>query len=339
MASFFICYNKHNNNNSMKGNMDEENKKPEIEDQAPVSTPPKKQGGKILAIAIIAMLVGAAGASAVFVGLNGGFDFSKKSSSQTSDNKSENKGDENKDGEDEKESEEVEISDATLKATIIKKANVVFRSQESEDTLKSPSIFDDFSKYENPSKETKSRIILAFFDGKDTISSKDIPSKYMNDYLKQYYAENPSDTIPAIKIDDKVKNYYKSLFGDEMTEFPDNAANNNYFNTCGMVYIPELNTYSVIAVGCGGAISVWPIAYQYKVTTKGDKAYAYFAIGLHNSDENKIYGYFDKKDTVLVSNVEKITSENYKQIPHYRAVFEKQSDGNYIYKTAERVND
>ena len=140
---------------------------------------------------------------------------------------------------------------------------------------------------------------------------------------------------------------HKKLFGSEIDTSVSAISFASSILDC-VVYVPSLKT--LFSGLCGGGL-VMNESYTYinDVVFDGDKVYTYFnfiksdyvlgdwssanydnLICSDNFENKKIgncYHYFGTG----------ITDYTYKELQNYRLVFEKDADGNYIYKTIEKV--
>ncbi len=304
--------------------------------------PKKKQGGKIAIIALLCLLVGAAGASAVFVGLNGGLDFSKKTSSNSGGDSGNNT---EKPDQPEGPTEETEISDKELESIVAARTNRVMAGRNT-DEKSIDVIFDTkLSTYKEATKETKSRIALAWFyyHSIGDIPIDEIPDSVMSKQTKEQALKSGIVTRPGFKVDYAVKSYYKELFGEDMTVFPDEIEDSYILidlRSCGLTYAASIESYVNTSLGCGGTGIQRPVIYHYKYTERGDETYAYIATGNINMETKKWTSLFEDDDVKIegVSGSE-ITKDNYSKFPHYKVSFKKNKYGNYIYQTIEKVED
>ena len=148
----------------------------------------------------------------------------------------------------------------------------------------------------------------------------------------------------------KLQEAYKKLFGEELDLTAKAISLSVSYISCP-TYFPELK--AVVDGMCGGGMGLnEQYTYVNDVVLDGDKIYSYFnfidsdyAYGdwlsesVNTIDSAICYDNFDKQPTAdcWIYFDTGITSNTYKKLHNYRLVFEKNADGNYIYKTAEKV--
>lgn len=147
----------------------------------------------------------------------------------------------------------------------------------------------------------------------------------------------------------EIQKAYKKLFGTEMDTSAKAITIRGAIYDC-QVYLPS--TKDLYEGLCGGATALLEnYSYINNVTLDGDKAYVYFNFinseyghghymdNVKRTEDLVCYDNFDHK---RVTDCEKyfgigINDKNYQNLQNYRLVFEKDTDGNYIYKTAEKI--
>ena len=183
-------------------------------------------------------------------------------------------------------------------------------------------------------------------DDSQRVKINDLPDSVAN---KKTLAEQAGGdySLSSMKVTDDMKKEYKNIFGEELTMVKEVDASAT--TGCTFTYVPELNSYVALLLGCGGSTDHWPMSYQVKYTKQGEKAYVYIALG--QADSSATDYLYMRSDTSMNSGIVesfdnwdsfsayKIDASNYTKYTLYRAVFEKNDDGNYIYKTFEKVNE
>lgn len=313
-------------------------------ESAPVMQPvvapvkPKKQGGKILAIVIISIIFGALATSAVFVTL-GAFKGDKKSNNGSSSTAAE--------------TQDGEIKDAKLIAELTYKTNRILGNNPSVEQTVLLNSYGQIAPYQNLSDKDKVMIVLA---AKDYNNLREVPVSELPDSFemkKSHFVRNGIDTASVIDVDEKLESDYQMLFGDSDPVWVNQT--NGSTNGCPRFnYVPE-KKYYVFSGQCGG---VYPWAYyssQYKYTREGDKAYVYLKpVSVYHAmaegQLNTVYSGFGKEaskvglpqetmDNIADGNDYLISQNISSFTKKYRAVYEKDSNGNYAYKTIEEVKE
>lgn len=302
---------------------------------------PKKQGGKTVIIAIIALLIGAAAASTVFICLNGGFDFSKKEAGNTSEQKKDEK----------KKDAEATITDEKTIKELAEKTNIVLARGYDKTSDKAIITWDfnyKFDSFNDLKKSEKMGDIVRLFayDNQDVQSmTKTQLSSLTNseiEVLKKYadWTGRTTDGLESafvvFKNDAEVKKKYQYVFGETLSEMPEKADGSSV--VCGnYVYLPSLDVF-VAGNGCGdlGAAKLQFKQLDYKQTD--NQAFVYFIADVLTSeygDEDVAHYAGLSKKNKISNDVEAFSNES--AYVKYRAVFDKQDDGNYAYKTIEEV--
>lgn len=303
---------------------------------------PKKQGGKILITAIVALLVGAAIASAIFITIN---NLNKNGGAA-------NSGDAKKGT----------TLDARLTAELAYKTNrIIANTPSAGRSVRDVDTTGQFDDYVNLSNQMRADIVVGsrmyVSEEGEEIDTANLSDSYKD---KKWRINNGFKKSFIVRIDDKVKSDYKYLFGEEFTNFPETVSS-DYVTGCPATYVSD-GPYYVASVQCGGATDIIHSLYQYKYELDGDKAYVYFAMmaesGFSNerhtfnsgfiSEGKLVSGLTDDQKYSLQEQgvgyqVYDIKTDSYipvkDKVQHYRAVFEKGSDGDFYYKTLEKVND
>ena len=181
------------------------------------------------------------------------------------------------------------------------------------------------------------------------------------------YCSNTLDTTTCSSVDwmqatseDEAAAVYASLFGEKPTSFESPTS------ICGTLsHDAEYHIYYTNMAGCGGGDGPIHQAYIEQYMATNSKAYIYIHIAsvnvydgdnvpvyktfigladIHNSetdqaitpDESLVYSRLGSGGVGMV--IPKIIdSENYTQFQQYRFVFEKDDDGNYFFKTVEKL--
>ncbi len=296
-----------------------------------------KQGGKILATAIIALLVGGAIASAIFLTIN-------NLNGQKSDTGKEiaNNG---------------VVLDARLTAELAYKTNrILAHRPSSERGLYDIDTTGEFQDYANLSNQMRADAVIRGYESEE-IDSKDLPDSYDG---KKFRVENGFKKSYIIRVNEKVKSDYKYLFGKEFTVFPKSVPH-DYVSGCPADYLSD-ESYYVMGIQCGGTTTTSYSTYQYKYELDGDKAYVYLAVMAEGDDdagERAFYSGFEPDSKIITGltadqkmrmegrgvgeEIYDVKTDSFvtmvSKVQHYRAVFEKGSDGDFYYKTLEKVND
>jgi hypothetical protein len=325
--------------------------------------PAKKKGGKTALIAIIALLVGGAIASGVFVAIK--FLNNDPKNNQTA-NCDKNTIDNIeiepiKDDDGNNVPDKGIILDARLTAELAYKTNRILANTPSSERAVTMDTTGDFKDYQNLSDQMRADIILgnktnpvARLDGGKEMNVSDLPDSFKD---KSALIKDGFKKVDIIEIDNMVKSEYKYLFDKEFTNFPDTITSDFSTDSCGATYSKD-GGYYVIFSQCGGGTSIGHSSYQYKYELDGDKAYVYLAIMSTNMNDESVYsGFYEEKKALNLSADNKkdfayygaggeyynaATGKSeliYKKLQHYRAVFEKGSDNDFYYKTLEKVND
>ncbi len=321
---------------------------------------PNKQGGKILATAVIALIIGGAIASAIFIAIN---NLNKGSEvSNCDENKQEKISIEPAKDESGKEiAGKGIILDARLTAELAYKTNRVIANVPSSEKSPRVDTTGNFSDYASLSDDMRASIVLSgkLLDNEvvEEIDTAKLPDSFSE---KQSLIENGFKKSRIVRISSAIKDEYRYLFGKEFTHFADNVTSDFNTQSCPASYVSDA-AYYVLAAQCGGMSTVRHYIYQYKYELDNDKAYVYFGMMAEDWSDNipSFYSGF-RNDDKLVSGLTKEQGESLQgqgvgyeiydrttgtyinmlgKVQHYRAVFEKGSDGDFYYKTLEKVND
>ena len=145
-----------------------------------------------------------------------------------------------------------------------------------------------------------------------------------------------------------IQKAYKKLFGEEMDTSVKTITFSDSIVDCS-VYLPSTkNLYRGL---CGGGMGMnESYTYINNVVADGDKVYTYYNflrsdyafgdwLSMPNTSNLLCYDNYDKNRVsgCVYYFGNGITEYNYKKLQSYRLVFEKDADGNYAYKTAEKV--
>lgn len=303
---------------------------------------PAKKTGNVILIAILCLILGAAIAVGIIVGINGGFNFGGKSSDGGSSSSPKV---------DDEITEEVAIEDTDLIASLTKKANIVIAGTiSSERSLKNIEYSGNIGDYQSMTSEMKSREFLSAsirnIDNSEEVKVSDLPSSVASKetLIEQAGADY---VISSMRVTDSMRNDYKDIFGEELIMI--DKVDASKITGCTYTYVPEMDSYVMLLLGCGGGSDHWALSYQTKHTKQGKNAYVYFALGqIDSSDESYVYMRSDvtvnsdiveRFDDWDSASAYKIDASNYAKYTQYRAVFEENEEGNYIYKTFEKVNE
>lgn len=303
---------------------------------------PKKQGGKTVIIAIIALLVGAAIASAIFICLNGGFDFSKKEAEKTSEQKNE-----------EKKDAETTITDDTIIKELAEKVNIVLArgyDKTSNKTITTWDFNDKLGSFSNIKKSEKMGDIVRFFafNNRDvqpmtkaqlsSLTASEIETLKKNTSWTNPTTDGLEGAYLVFKNSSEVKKKYQYVFGESLDEMPEKADGSSVY--CGnYIYLSTLDAF-VSGNGCGdyGASEISFKQLSYKQTS--EQAYVYFLadVTVPGPDNQKgaHYAGLDSKNKIADDAVAFSDEDAYVK---YRVVFDKQDNGNYAYNTVEEVKD
>lgn len=305
----------------------------------------KKQGTRILIASFVALLVGAAATAAVFVAIN-------KASGDNKDDKVANCDSDKKEPiaitpEKDKDGNEIAdkgiISDAKLINRLAYKTNrIVSGVASSERSIHGADTGGNIDALKQLSDERKVQIIFTkyFDDDYEMIDINQLPDDYAD---KQALKADGYTTVAVSRITDTIKSDYRDLFGSDFDNRPETIISDFLTQSCGATYNKK-NDYYVHYVGCGGANSIAYNSYQYKYELDGDKAYVYLALARAEQDyssypNDTVYNDWSGNNDVSDGNSSYIGKDDYGKYAHYRAVFERASDGDFYYQTIEKVND
>ncbi|MBR5418951.1 hypothetical protein IK110_01750 [Candidatus Saccharibacteria bacterium] len=338
---------------------------------AAASSTPKKQGGKILLASFIALLAGGAIASAIFLTIN---NFGGQKGDKSADNCERNTL-ENiaiqpaKDDNGNEISGKGTILDARLTAELAYKTNRVLANKATSERNVFMDSTGKMADYVNLSDDMKTQIVMQQVDVREATKKKvgDLPedSDARKDYKTIYNSDKKytDAEIGVVNINDAIKSDYKYLFDGEIKSYPD-IYDSFSVQACFLNWDSTQKFYYT-ASQCGGGTSISHSLFQYKYLLDGEKAYVYVAIGSSKDgvDSNSAVfysGFSSDLKEVKLTKSEKAsyysswylgvggdfynpTTQDYepyyKYVQHYRAVFEKGSDGDFYYKTLEKVDD
>lgn len=299
----------------------------------------KKEGGKILIVAIIALLVGAAAATAVIVGINGGFNFGKKEETSSKEKKAENK---IADG---------DITDDKTINELSYKANFVL--SHGYDAIAAKEMTTNEFKYYGlkdyaglTTGQKMGSVVRSFMDD-EAVMTKDqwgkISDQEKKTLAKRYSSEEADGFYMALNVIsnvDRIKERYQYIYGSYGENIPAEA--DGVSIACGNYnYLSSINVFATVN-GCGD-YGVHEIKVeQYKYEKSGDQAYVYFIAGVtvpnaNDDGKEEYYGDLDKTTKVSYNGYVSVKNTSIKYV-HYRVVFEQEDSGNYIYKTVEKAD-
>ena len=299
----------------------------------------KKEGGKILIIAIIALLVGAAAATAIIVSINGGFNFGKKEETTSKEKKAEDK---------------VADGDITDDKTIIElsyKANFVlshgYDAVAAKEMTTSEFKYYGLKDYAGLTASQKIGSVVRSFMDDETVMTKDqwakVSDKERNTLAKRYSSESVEDFYVGLNVIDnvdRIKERYQYIYGSYGESIPAEA--DGVSIVCGNYnYLSSINVFATVN-GCGDLGAHEIKIEQYKYEQSGNLAYVYFVAGVtvpnaNGDGKEEYYGDLDKATKVSYNGYVSVNNTSVKYT-RYRVVFEQEDDGNYIYKTVEKVN-
>ena len=304
----------------------------------PEAAPVKKNNSKLLIMMVLGLLIGAFGASAILVGINGGFDFGKKENvTKTS-------------SDDEKSSANDNYSDEKLRLELAYKTNLVLSNglnaaagnTSRYNYFSSPAF--TLSSYANLSAEQKMGIIIGAVNENSALTQNQIANVKPNEIeiIKKDLNNDDVDLSKgyiAVK-DSSVSNLYRYVFGSYGDSLPEKADSSMSSSCYRYWHIESINSY-IASTNCGdGGGSLMTDIKQYKIEIEESKASVYF-VAMTNTEpvDETAQEYFGDLDcTVKINGTDSVDiSENNDKLTRYRAIFEKAEDGNFIYKAMEKV--
>lgn len=247
---------------------------------------------------------------------------------------------------------ELEITDTTLKTDLITK--IVALSYLSETYYSTSDYNSDSFKlqlysfsndlYENLNLSEGNKLLLA-------LNSSELKDDYISDNKKsgdiRTYIDNyNSDLIEGLKEQSTVENVYNKYFGTK-------EINHQTVGKCPSYNYDSVNKVYYEVGGCGGTGAGYVYFYKNKFTTMDNEAYVYINIGTSslNSDDTtynicKDLDPYNKgckdvyKQNISSSEIEqfKIDSTNAHNFYQYKFTFEKDTNGNYYFKSISKVN-
>jgi len=171
-------------------------------------------------------------------------------------------------------------------------------------------------------------------------SSKTCQMLFKEDNCKLIKSEIKASSFKKItQSSTTLEQEYTMLFGKV------GALSNQLMDTCPYFsFVPELNVY-VYRHRCGRLDYVMKYFYQYDYRSDGKLYYVYFAGGSTAIDQSTgkrslLFKDIDASEILDNTNSElniEINSENYQKFQHYRMVFKKDGNNNYIYQKLELV--
>lgn len=198
------------------------------------------------------------------------------------------------------------------------------------------------------------------------VTEFNVPSDFYASKYPEYCADTATDPLcsnnegNAISEEDVAAVYYE-IFGEK----PDHFESPTSF--CGSrAYDSTYHFFYSTIAGCGGVDPLYHQVYIEKYTATDKKAYVYIRTasiyntysGVASDNSSAVYKTFLKHadfydqatqtdltpDESLVYsrslellNTQAITADNYTEFEAYRFVFEKDGDGNYFFKTVEKL--
>lgn len=147
----------------------------------------------------------------------------------------------------------------------------------------------------------------------------------------------------GVKSTDVIKRY-KEIFGDGFT-----AGEEGKFFCSDYRYNQQYDFYFNQVLGCGGTGSIREIYYKNRYTVNPEHAYVYISAGLLNLEDNKAYCDPIKNENNRIPEGTEVCGElsanhdfefnesNYKNFAQYRAIFDKDGDGNYFFEKIEKL--
>lgn len=239
----------------------------------------------------------------------------------------------------ESKNEEIEITDNLLKEDLTKKIYAMSSIYGSDNTDFSENLFKIHftgfrdSLYNDLTLTDDQKLEIAL---DHTIQSYDYTAIPKDDL----------DLIMGVKKKTDVEKMYLKYFGTkEFTHKRTTSCSGDYS------YDEANQVYYVYEPACGGSGPLSYYLYMNKMTTKGNKAYVYlnaFAIE-GDVDENNDITYnvykdvsktkvYQKNITEEESNSFKVDSTNAHNFDQYKFTFEKDTKGNYYFKSISKVN-
>lgn len=310
---------------------------------------PKKQGGKTVIIAIIALLVGAAIASAIFICLNGGFDFGKKGGSKTNEQQSSK----------EEQDAEATITDEKTIKELAEKTNIILARGYDKTSDKKITTWDFTYSLESFStlktSEKMGDIVRLFaWDNNDVqpmtkeqfskLTSAEIQTLKDDCGWDRPTTDGLKDVYLVLKNNADVKKKYQYVFGETLDKMPEKADGAHV--ACGnYIYLSSIDSF-VAGNGCGDLGASRLIFKQLSYKQTDSKAYVEFIVDITVPDASSVGSSDASTDKHCVNfscsktidaKTEAFSDES--TYVKYRAVFDKQDDGNYAYKTIEEVKD
>lgn len=212
----------------------------------------------------------------------------------------------------------------------------------------------------NLSHKSKTILALEWNSKKNRkIITEDIKKKIDKNYLSsdgqnQFIEEDGTVSLPFKELyyleDKDVKIIYDNIFNESY-----DSINHTDIDSCPTYYYDSKNKVYYEVPNCGGTPGLSNVFnYAYKYTNIGNNYYVYTAATRSEYDTNNsniinIYKSQSKKDIYVSYNENnnaeideytkfKIDSTNYNEFDHYKFMFEKNSEGNYIFKSVEKIS-
>lgn len=212
----------------------------------------------------------------------------------------------------------------------------------------------------NLSHESKTILALEWnLNNNKKLITEDIKKKIDKNYLSregqnQFIEEDGTVSLPFQELyyleDKDVKKIYENIFNESY-----DSVNHTDINSCPNYYYDSKNKVYYEVPNCGGTPGLSNVFdYAYKYTNLGNNYYVYTAatrseydtnnsntINIYKSQSKKdIYKSYNENDTTEVDEYIKfkIDGTNYNEFDHYKFTFEKNSEGNYIFKSVEKIS-
>ena len=168
--------------------------------------------------------------------------------------------------------------------------------------------------------------------------------KGLSEYSKKFFDNfDDMNTYYYVKEESLAK-IVKEVFDKDYSNMKHDDIGINYKNAddytmeCPSYLYDSVNKIYFIQEECGGFAGFKSLEYIYDYTYKNNEYYVYTAVGSigYSGDKETVYTSY-RNNSTLNESIEEINSSNYDKFDHFRLVFEKNSDGNYIFKKVELV--
>ena len=244
------------------------------------------------------------------------------------------------------------ITDQSLVKDLKNKTYIIMRAKDYDlknDVINTSSIYINTPLLEKltMTDEEKLHIISYSMDGSkvniawDKIGNEVLKKTYDKDDWSFIMEDDDMEHVAQISAAD-MENEYKKLFGVTLI--------NNDTSQCPKSYYDSKNNVYFRIQYCGGINTGSFLGYVNKISQKGNNAYVYLSVGTTIVKENSngeyekviLYNSIAKDKVVKEYNISaadniKIDSSNYNQFSEYKFTFEKDSTGNYYFKSIERT--